>query len=192
MKRLRPWIPVVAVLLIALGVNLERFGIDLERLASGDGSALLGDRDPARGPEARPDSPRWSTTEPNVNLRHVFEGEINRSSEPVGFHSRPGSEDPPGARVTRLRDGPNRLGVYTATVEIWDAEDGRWESKFSSFFPDALSREEVVEAILNAYRESANPRAQPFDGPSGLGFRVQGYTSGRGGINTAFPVYAGR
>ena len=89
----------------------------------------------------------------------------------------------------RVRDGPNRFGVYTADIEVYDREDGRWESKFSSFFPDAMSRDEVVAAILNAYRQSANPRAQPFDGPSGLGFRIQGYTSGRGGINTAFPVY---
>ena len=197
MKRLRPWIPIAAVVLIALGVNLERFGIDLERLADGGsvpsfdlggGSDAGADRD---GAGARADTPHWSTTEPNVNLRHVFEGEVNRSSKPVGFHARPGGEDPPGARVARLRDGPNRFGVYTADVEIWDAGDGRWESKFSSFFPDALSREEVVDAILNAYRESSNPRAQPFDGPSGLGFRIQGYTSGRGGINTAFPVYTG-
>lgn len=208
-NRLRPWIPIAAVVLIALGVNLDRFGIDLERLAGLDGApagieidgggaivAGRGDADGGgaplaggAGPDAPPDTPAWSTTEPNVNLRHVFDGEVNRRSEPVGFHSRPGGEDPPGARVVRVRDGPNRFGVYTADVEVWDAGDGRWEGKFSSLFPDSLSRDEVVAAILNAYRESPNPRAQPFDGPSGLGFRIQGYTSGRGGINTAFPVY---
>ena len=207
MNRYRRWIPIAAVVLLAFGVNLERFGIDLEALVR-DGGATAGagldigrdgDRDGSvglgeglgDGPGTGPDSPRWSTTDPNVNLHHVFEGEINRSSKPVGFHSRPDGEDPPGARVVRVRDGPNRAGVYTADIEIWDVQDGRWESKFSSFFPDSLSRDEVLEAILNAYRESPNPRAQPFDGPSGLGFRVQGYTSGRGGINTAFPVYAG-
>ena len=191
MNRYRRWIPIAAVVLIALGVNLERFGVDLEALARGDGAPAGVELDGA-GPGARPDYPQWSTTSPNVNLWHVFEGEVNRSSEPVGFHARPGGEDPPGARVRRVRDGPNRAGVYTADVEVWDREDGRWESKFSSFFPDALSRDEVVEVILHAYRESPNPRAQPFDGPSGLGFRVQGYTSGRGGINTAFPVYTAR
>ena len=204
MNRHRRWIPIAAIVLLALGVNLERFGIDLERLAGGDvpagfdlGAGDAGDRRPdgdalrEDSPDARADSPRWSTTSPNVNLHHVFEGEVNRSSEPVGFHARPGGEDPPGARVARLRDAPNRFGVYTAEVEIWDADDGRWETKFSSFFPDALSRDEVLEAILHAYRESPNPRARPFDGPSGLGFRIQGYTSGRGGINTAFPIYTG-
>lgn len=199
----RRWIPIAAVVLVALGVNLDRFGIDLERLAGGapvpaasaparsrDGDAeRSGDADAAALSAPEPDYPQWSTTDPNVNLWHVFEGETNRSGEPVGFHSRPGGENPPGARLVRVRDGPNRHGVYTARVEVLDREEGRWEQKFSSFFPDALSRDEVVDAILNAYRESPNPRAQPFDGPSGLGFRIQGYTSGRGGIGTAFPVY---
>ena len=215
MNRHRRWIPIAAVVLIALGVNLDHLGVDLESLARGGAPALFGpgraagdggapgvrsEAGPGGGldgalddaPGARPDGPRWSSTSPNVNLHHVFDGEVNRSSEPVGFHARPGGEDPPGARVARVRDGPNGLGVYTAEVEVWDVGDGRWESKFSSFFPDALSRDEVIEAILHAYRESPNPRAQPFDGPSGLGFRVQGYTSGRGGINTAFPVYTAR
>ena len=210
MNRYRRWIPIAAVVLIALGVNLDHLGVDLESLARDEAPRGIGldrradaglpdalsDGSPDARPDARPDGPpdgpRWSSTSPNVNLRHVFDGEVNRSSEPVGFHARPGGEDPPGARVARVRDAPNGLGVYTAEVEIWDARDGRWESKFSSFFPDALSRDEVIEAILHAYRESPNPRAQPFDGPSGLGFRVQGHTSGRGGINTAFPVYTAR
>ena len=202
MNRYRRWIPIAAVVLVALGLNLDHLGVDLESLARGEAPRSVGlDRSadaapPGALPDApagtRPDGPRWSSTSPNVNLHHVFDGEVNRSSEPVGFHARPGGEDPPGARVARVRDAPNGLGVYTAEVEIWDAGDERWESKFSSFFPDALSRDEVIEAILHAYRESSNPRAQPFDGPSGLGFRVQGYTSGRGGINTAFPVYTAR
>ncbi len=197
-NRYRRWIPIAAVVLIAFGVNLERFGIDLERLAGGGeidrhGQGAAPSAAPSAAPRAAPrafdEGPRWSTTEPNVNLHHVFLGETNRQSEPVGFHARPGGEDPPTARLVRVRDAPNRHGVYTAQIEIYDAEDERWEGKFSSFFPDAMSRDEVLDAILNAYRESPNPRAQPFDGPSGLGFRIQGYTSSRGGINTAFPLY---
>jgi hypothetical protein len=201
-KKYKRYIPIIAVILVALGVNLDQFGIDLERLAGGaatssntagtdttngseGASAIAGDQ--RMGSLYEPDYPQWSTTEPNINQWHIFEGEINRSGKPVGFHSRPGGQDPAGARLRSVRDKPNRAGVYTASIEIRDGE--RWKQKFSSFFPDALSREQVLQAVVHAYRNSSNPDAQPFEGPSGLGFSIQGYTSSRGGINTAFPIY---
>jgi len=203
MKRYKRYIPIVAALLVAAGVSLDQYGIDLRELARGEpfssaphesndpsdafGSNGAGTTERFDGTELPPDYPRWSTTSPNLNLWHIFEGEINRDGKPVGFHSRPGGRDPANARVTDVRDAPNRLGVYTARVAIRDGDV--WKDKNSSFFPDTLSHEEVIEAILNAYHESPNPEAQPFDGPSGLGFRIQGYTSGRGGINTAFPIF---
>jgi len=68
-------------------------------------------------------------------------------------------------------------------------DGNQWKRKFSSFFPDNLNQQEVVDIIVYAYNNSKNPNKQPWSGPSGLGFQVQGYTSSRGGINTAFPVY---
>lgn len=130
---------------------------------------------------------KWSNTTPAINLAHVFHGEINRKGKPVGFHSRPNGSSPKGAKVVRVKDGPNKHGVYTATIEI--ADGSRWKSKFSSFFPDSLTQEQVVEAILHAYNKSNNPKKQPWRGPSGLGFDIQGYTLSKGDINTAFPIY---
>jgi len=189
-RHLKRWLPVAALLLVALGVNLDRFGIDLERIAGTgfDSAPTRQEQPPADG--ERHAGAQWSDTDPNINLWHVFEGEINRSGKPVGYHARPGGQDPAGARVSRVRDQPNRAGVYTADIEILDGDT--WRRKFSSFFPDALSREEVLRAILNAHADSPDPDAQPFSGPSGLGFTIQGYTSGRGGINTAYPVYTRR
>ena len=131
--------------------------------------------------------PKWSASSPAINLHHVFFGEINRKGKPVGFHSRPGSNDPRGSRLVAIKDGPNRLGVYTATIEVQD--DGQWKQKFSSFFPDAMSASDVQKAILHAYSNSSAPKRQPWTGPSGLGFDIQGYTLSRGDINTAFPIY---
>lgn len=130
---------------------------------------------------------KWSNTTPAINLEHVFSGEINRKGKPVGFHARPQGHSPQGAKVIRVKDGPNKVGVYTATIEI--ADGSKWKSKFSSFFPDSLSQEQVIDAILHAYNNSQNPRKQPWRGPSGLGFDIQGYTLSRGDINTAFPIY---
>ena len=201
MNKYKRYIPIVAVILIALGVNLDQFGIDLHSLSrSGSvttsstantqqntGSSDSSNTGSNSSNLAEPDYPKWSQTEPNINQWHIFGGEINRSGKPVGFHSRPGGQDPATARVKSIRDKPNRSGVYTASIEIQDGS--QWKGKFSSFFPDSLSRDEVMQAVVNAYANSNNPKAQPFEGPSGLGFSIQGYTSDRGGINTAFPIY---
>ena len=91
--------------------------------------------------------------------------------------------------MVRIREAPNSAGVYTAQVEVQDNETGRWKDKFSTFFPDRLSRGEVVSAILHAYRNRERGTAQPWRGPSGLGFPIQGYSLADGRINTAYPVY---
>ena len=41
---------------------------------------------------------QWTGTSPPINETHLFEGEINRRGQPVGFHSRPGGKDPENAR----------------------------------------------------------------------------------------------
>lgn len=193
MNKYKRYIPIVALVLVALGVNLDQFGIDLKALSRGadtsisSSSGSSGGASTNSGAHSAADYAQWSDTDPNINLWHVFEGEINRSGKPVGYHSRPGGNDPGNARVVSVRDQPNRAGVYTATIEVRDGNV--WKDKFSSFFPDAMSRDQVIEAILNAYSNSSDPNAQPFEGPSGLGFTIQGYTSNRGGINTAFPVF---
>lgn len=182
-------LPIIAAVLMALGVNLEKFGIDLEALLGGEvGQTQQSSNSGSQTSTAKYRSgSKWSDTSPEINLHHVFEGEINRSGKPVGYHSRPGGIDPDGARIVRIRDKPNSAGVYTATIAIRDGN--LWKEKFSSFFPDRMSADEVTVVILNAYKKSNNPKAQPWSGPSGHGFRVQGYTTSRGGINTAFPVY---
>ncbi len=178
-------LPIIAAVLMALGVNLERFGIDLEALIGGQSAATATGQSAAKYQSGS----KWSNTSPEINLHHIFEGEINRSGKPVGYHSRPGGIDPDGAKIVRIRDNPNSNGIYTATIAIRDGN--QWKEKFSSFFPDSMSADEVTSAVLNAYRKSSNQKAQPWQGPSGHGFTIQGYTTSRGGINTAFPLYRG-
>ena len=143
---------------------------------------------PTAGAERR-HGPALSTTNPPINLTHIFEGEINRSGRPVGFHARPGGRNPSGARVVRVVDRPNRHGVYTAEVEV-RTQDGRWLKKRSTFYPDRMSRDEVVASILNAYRRRTTGTSEKFRGPSGSGFTIEGwYQNGR--INTAYPIFGG-
>ncbi|MFT5893736.1 MAG: hypothetical protein ACI8VW_000602 [bacterium] len=197
MSKFKRYIPIVAIILVALGVNLDQFGIDLNALSKGSSttSSQISTQSNApaysgstSGNDTIASGEKWSDTNPNVNQWHIFDGEINRSGKPVGFHSRPSGKDPEKARVKSIRDAPNKSGVYTASIEIRDGN--LWKEKFSSFFPDSMSKDDVLRAVLNAYKNSNDPEAQPFEGPSGLGFSIQGYTSNKGGINTAFPIYA--
>lgn len=142
----------------------------------------LGSGDTNRGA-----SKQWSNTKPAINLEHVFDGEINRQGKPVGFHSRPNGEDPPNAKVVRVQSRPNKAGVYTATIAIRDG--GQWKEKYSTFFPDRMNQDQVTKAILSAYNNRKDKRKQPWTGPSGLGFNIQGYTLSGGDINTAYPIY---
>lgn len=127
----------------------------------------------------------WSRTSPPVNVTHIFEGEINRRGKPVGFHSRPGGQDPENARVTRIVERPNRAGVYTAEVEI--RSNSGWLAKRSTLYPDRMDRAAVIRAVLNAFHDRTG-NGEKFRGPSGQGFTIEGYFQG-GRINTAYPIY---
>lgn len=126
----------------------------------------------------------WSDTRPSINLTHIFAGEINRRGRPVGFHSRPGGRDPQGSGIVRVIDRPNHAGVYTAVVWI----GRRDRTKFSTLYPNRLTRPLVIEAILSAYRRGQR-RGERFRGPSGLEFTIEGYIQ-NGRISTAYPLYS--
>jgi len=198
MNKYRRYLPIIAMVMVGLGALLERNGIDLDALTRGESpfsNQTANSSSPnnsnsasnSRSSGSQHSGQKWSDTSPEINMHHVFDGEINRKNRPTGFHSRPNGQDPANARLVRIKDKPNRYGVYTADIEVNDG--GEWKRKFSSFFPDELSHDEVIEVILHAYNNSDNKNGTPWEGPSGAGYRVQGYTTRQGGINTAFPIY---
>src|SRR5262245_66102899 len=95
----------------------------------------------------------WRTGQPAINEIHIFEGEINRQGRPVGFHARPGGKDPRYARVVRIANGPKRVGVYDAQVEVYHLGYGQWLPKRSTLFPDALDSPHVQADVLHAYHQ---------------------------------------
>jgi hypothetical protein len=168
----RLWkLPLIAVLVLAA-------------LALVQGEALSRSHSRSREVSGR-SGEEWSRTSPPVNMTHIFEGEINRRGKPVGFHSRPGGQDPENARVTRIVERPNRAGVYTAEVEI--RSNSGWLAKRSTLYPDRMDREAVIRAVLNAFHDREG-NGEKFRGPSGQGFAIEGYFQG-GRINTAYPIY---
>ena len=131
----------------------------------------------------------WTETTPQVNATHIFKGEINRSGKPTGFHAKFNGQTPKNIRILRIKGEPNRVGVYTARIAIKDPVTGKWKEKFSSMFPDKLKITEVVKAIVHAYQNRDKGRSQPWRGPSGHGFPIEGYLLDNGSINTAYPIY---
>jgi len=159
-----------------------------QRTASRSSRASVGTgRDAQRSSTRTRGGERWSETEPPINLTHLFEGQINKRGKPVGFHARPGGVDPEGARLVRVIDGPNRVGVYVAKVEI-RASSGRWLGKTSTLYPDDFSEDDVVAAILAAFERSDG--GEKWRGDSGKGFTIEGYFQNRR-INTAYPIFRG-
>jgi hypothetical protein len=132
---------------------------------------------------------RWTSTDPPIDFAHIETGEINRRGEAVGYHHRPNGVDPPGARVLRIIQPPDANGVYRARVELRDPASGEWIDKraASTFFPDAMSDDAVIEAVLAAFHQGRVRGDGQFIGDSGHGFAIEGwYQSGH--INAAYPL----
>lgn len=131
----------------------------------------------------------WSNTNPPVNVTHIFQGEINRRGKPVGFHALFDRKAVKTARIVRIKGKPNKAGVYTAQVEIYDRREKKWKQKFSSMFPDDMAPKSIIKAVIYAYKHREKGKSRPWRGPSGHGFPIEGYRLKNGKINTAYPIY---
>src|SRR5271154_549775 len=143
------------------------------------------------GLSARDQAPagKWTATDPPINIAHIQTGEINRRGEAVGYHHRSNGVDPPGARVLWIVQPPDANGVYRARVALRDPETGAWLDKraSSTFFPDAMSNDEVVQAVLAAFHHGQRRGDGEFSGASGRGFVIEGWYQ-RGRIAAAYPL----
>jgi EndoU nuclease-like protein len=144
---------------------------------------------PTRQAEAPALTGKWTQTDPPINLAHIEFGEINRDGEAVGFHHRPGGVDPAQARVLRIVQPADARGVYRARVALRDLTTDIWVDKTaaSTFYPDAASVPDVIEAILAAFNDGHMRDDGRFIGASGRGYMIEGwYQNGR--INAAYPL----
>ena len=139
--------------------------------------------------EPVPRGRKWTATDPPINFAHIETGEINSRGEAVGYHHRPNGIDPPGAKVLRITQPPDTSGIYRARVALRDPRTGEWIDKgaASTFFPDAMSDAEVIQAVLSAFHDGDGQSDGKFVGDSGHGFMIEGwYQSGR--IAAAYPL----
>ena len=102
----------------------------------------------------------WSKTDPPVNQQHVFCGEWNkRKKRPAGFHSRPGGVTPATVGTLKINQKPGQKGLYGVR---WSYAGHPEREKFSSMFPDACSRGQVLKSIVYAAK---HPRSCPAGAP---------------------------
>lgn len=145
----------------------------------------------------RKKTPKWSKTQPAINLRHVFCGEIDRHGRPKGFHSTQKLGSAPAVKTIYKKQKLHK-GIYNARVKF--AND---RTKFSTFFPDQCNIETITRSIVFAARNKTKKHRQwGILGPSAPKRNAKGFCLGNDGrpftirmgltrnqrrITTAFP-----
>lgn len=139
----------------------------------------------------------WTDSDPAINRRHVFCGEIDHG-QPKGVHSTRLLASSAVVRRIESKSG-DRDGIYEAIVIF---TNGR--RKLSTFFPDRCTVEQITQSIYHAATNiTASHRSWGFVGPSaptpksgggvychdneGKSFEIRLGRLKNGRINTAFP-----
>lgn len=119
-------------------------------------------------------------------IEHIFEGQINASGNATGYHYDK-IEDSAGKIVPGTKTTPNALGVYEAKVEVSGVAKSS-NGGYSTFFPDAMSPQQVVDAINEAYADRQWIRSNIYIGTSKGNMDIEMYLTDDNKIISAFPV----
>lgn len=141
--------------------------------------------------------PRFSGERPQINLVHVFCGEV-RNGKPDGYHTEIEGQTPSVRGIRDPRPMRNGNGVYNATVLFANGM-----TKFSSFYPRRCTEAQIEASIRYAISQPRTPKqgswgfvapsAPPANnaafctGDDGRPITIRYATLSRGDINTAFP-----
>lgn len=123
----------------------------------------------------------------NHALAHIFEGEINGRGQAVGFHYE-GLPTAKGEVVEKSRTPKNKVGVYEAKVVVSNVNKQSNQGK-SSFFPNDLDAQKVVDEINKAYELKEHVTGNTYEGLSDQGIVIRMYLDNNNKIISAFPVY---
>ena len=121
------------------------------------------------------------------SLIHIFEGDINKSGQAGGYHYDM-VEGTSGSIIEGTKSPAlNDAGVYEAKVEVngipKEGNDG-----YSTFFPDHMSPQEIVDTINEAYSNKVLAYGNKYIGKSSNGLKIGMYIrKSDGKIISAFP-----
>ena len=120
-------------------------------------------------------------------LEHIFDGTINKKGNATGYHYTM-VLDSKGKIIDGTRSEEDENGVFTGKVEV----DGVKKNGFSSFYPEAWTPQQVVDAINTAYDEAVanpdNPKNSLWIGHYG-DIEIDMYLDSNQKITTAYPIY---
>ncbi|MBQ1512072.1 MAG: EndoU domain-containing protein [Erysipelotrichaceae bacterium] len=116
-------------------------------------------------------------------IEHIFLGSVNSKGNGSGYHYDM-IVDSPG-EIVGNRSEPDSYGVYTAQVEVrGHAKSGN--KGYSTFFPDHMSPQEVIDAINEAY-ENSSKKNGTIHGLTKDGMEIEMYVEKKK-IVTAYPI----
>ena len=120
------------------------------------------------------------------SLIHIFEGDINRRGRAGGYHYDM-VEGTSGSIIEGTKSPAlNDAGVYEEKVEVngtlKKANGGK-----STFFPDHMSPQEVVDSINEAYSNMELIEGSRYSGTSRNGIDIEIILNSEGKIITAYP-----
>lgn len=123
----------------------------------------------------------------NHALAHIFEGELNKRGQAVGFHY-DGLPTKKGKVIENTETKPDEHGVYEAKVEVDGMKKQSNQGK-SSFFPKEKNAQEVVDDINDAYENKTHIRGNTYEGITSEGIVIHMYLNNQDKIISAFPIY---
>ena len=121
------------------------------------------------------------------SLIHIFEGDINRKGRAGGYHYDM-VEGTSGSIIEGTKSPTlNDAGVYEAKVEV-NGIPKTGNGGYSTFFPDRMSPQEVVDTINEAYSNKVLAYGNKYIGKSSNGLKIGMYIrKSDGKIISAFP-----
>ena len=119
---------------------------------------------------------------------HIFEGDINKKGQSGGYHYDM-VEGTSGNIIEGTKGSVlNDAGVYEAKVEV-NGTPKKANGGYSTFFPDHMSPQEVVDAINEAYSNKVLAHGNKYIGKSSNGLKIGMYIrESDGKIISAFPM----
>ena len=119
---------------------------------------------------------------------HIFEGDINKKGQSGGYHYDM-VEGTSGNIIEGTKGSVlNDAGVYEAKVEV-NGIPKKANGGYSTFFPDHMSPQEVVDAINEAYSNKVLAHGNKYIGKSSNGLKIGMYIrESDGKIISAFPM----